>query len=234
MSSRLTMKMLPLSERPYEKFERYGAGALTDAELLSIIIKNGTKDETALQLAQKVLVECETGIKKFSFESVSLNRLQEIKGIGRVKAIQLKAVFELSKRFNRCSDDRIHINNPRQAYDFLMRELKYEKQEHIKVLMLDVKSNLIKAETVAIGSISEVGITPREIFKKPVEFSAANIILAHNHPSGDATPSEADVDFTGKVAFVGEVLGIPLVDHIVVTDDDWRSMRKEGLFPKEL
>ena len=232
--NRLTMKMLPLSERPYEKFERYGAGALTEAELLSIIIKNGTKEETALQLAQKVLVECEEGEKKFSFERVSLNRLKEIKGIGRVKAIQLKAVFELSKRFNRSSDEIVHINNPRQAYDFLIRELKYEKQEHIKVLMLDVKSNLIKAETVGIGSISEVGITPREVFKKPVEYSAANIILAHNHPSGDPMPSEADIDFTSKVAFVGKVLGISVVDHIVVTDDNWCSMRKEGLFPEEL
>jgi len=231
--NRLTMKMLPFSERPYEKFERFGAGALTDAELLAIIIKSGTKEETALQLAQKVLVECESK-KTFSFEQVSLNRLKEIKGIGRVKAIQLKAVFELSKRFNSISDEIIHINNPRQAYDFLMRELKYEKQEHIKVLMLDVKSKLIKAETVAIGSISEVGITPREVFKKPVEYSAANIILAHNHPSGDATPSEADIEFTGKVAFVGKVLGISVVDHIVVTDDNWCSMRKEGLFPEEL
>ena len=231
--NRLTMKMLPFSERPYEKFERLGAGALTDAELLAIIIKSGTKEETALQLAQKVLVECATK-KKFSFEQISLNRLKEIKGIGRVKAIQLKAVFELSKRFNTISDEIVHINNPRQAYDFLMRELKYEKQEHIKVLMLDVKSKLIKAETVAIGSISEVGITPREVFKKPVENSAANIILAHNHPSGDSTPSEADIDFTGKVAFVGKVLGISVVDHIVVTDSDWRSMRKEGLFPEEL
>lgn len=232
-NSRLTMKMLPFSERPYEKFERFGAGALTDAELLAIIIKSGTKDETALQLAQKVLVECEKN-KKFSFDQVSLNQLKEIKGIGRVKAIQLKAVFELSKRFNSVNDEIIHINNPRQAYDFLMRELKYEKQEHIKVLMLDVKSKLIKAETVAIGSISEVGITPREVFKKPVEYSAANIILAHNHPSGDATPSEADIDFTEKVAFVGKVLGISVVDHIVVTDDNWCSMRKEGLFPEEL
>lgn len=232
-NSRLTMKMLPFSERPYEKFERCGASALTEAELLAIIIKNGTKEETALQLAERVLVKCERE-KKFSFEQVSLNCLKEIKGIGRVKAIQLKAVFELSKRFNRSSDEIIHINNPRQAYDYLMGELKYERQEHIKVLMLDVKSNLIKAETVAIGSISEVGITPREIFKKPVEFSAANIILAHNHPSGDATPSEADISFTEKVAFVGKVLGISLVDHIVMTDNSWCSMRKEGLFPKDL
>lgn len=230
MSNRLTMKMLPFSERPYEKFERLGSSALSDAELLAIIIKNGTKEETALQLAQKVLLECDKE-DTFSFERISMNRLKSIKGIGRVKAIQLKAVFELSKRFESRNEEIVHITNPEQAYSFLIKELKYEKQEHIKVLMLDVKSRLIKAETVAIGSISEVGVMPREIFKKPIEYSASNILLAHNHPSGDVTPSKADIDFTERVAFVGKILGIPVVDHIVVADSGWCSMRKEGVFP---
>lgn len=226
----ITMKNLPFSERPYEKFLKYGGRTMSDAELLAIIIKSGTRGETAVQVAQRVLKECTDDGTGFSLDKISISKLKKIKGIGEVKALQLKAVFEISKRLNsRNGSKKTYVKSPKNVSELLMGELRYEKQEQIKVLALDIKCALIKCETIALGGLNQVSILPREIFRTPIEFGAANIILVHNHPSGDATPSNEDVDFTKAVMNIGEILGIPVLDHIVIGNGTYVSMREKRL-----
>lgn len=227
--NKYTMKELPELKRPYEKLETYGEKALSDAELLAIIIRSGTKTETAVDVAERVLNECNMKCNGLSLNNISLNRLTEINGIGRVKAILLKAVFELATRINTETMDRPFLGNPQDAGKFLIKEFINEKQEKLKVLGLDSKGKLIKIETIAVGGLNNVNLTPREIFRVPIECECYNIIIAHNHPSGDPTPSNEDIKFTEFFIEMGRALRIEILDHIVVGGDSYISMRKNKL-----
>jgi len=224
-----TMKELPELKRPYEKLETYGEKALSDAELLAIIIRNGTKTETSVDVAERVLNECNMKCNGLSLNNISLSKLTEINGIGRVKAILLKAVFELASRINAETIDRPFLGKPENAGEFLIKEFINEKQEKLKVLGLNPKGKLIKLETIAIGGLNSVSMTPREIFRVPIECECYNIIIAHNHPSGDPTPSKEDIAFTEFFIEMGRVLRIEILDHIVVGGDSYISMRKNKL-----
>jgi len=211
----IKMKDLPEAERPYEKLEQYGAKALTNAELLAIIIKTGTKDETAVGLAQKVL-KLNTDEKdnlKFLCD-LTVEEFTKIKGIGKIKAIQLKAVCELATRINSVSSYKEkQILRPKDIAEILMERTRFEKQE-----MLNNKNKLIRIKEIAKGGGNFVAATIRSILNEAVKIEAAKIILIHNHPTGDPTPSKQDIEFTKNVEQASKILGIQLLDHIVIGD----------------
>ena len=216
----IKMKELPEAERPYEKLEQYGAKALTNAELLAIIIKTGTKDETAVGLAQKVL-KLNTDEKdnlKFLCD-LTVEEFTKIKGIGKIKAIQLKAVCELATRINSVSSYKEkQILRPKDIAEILMERTRFEKQEILKVAMLNNKNKLIRIKEIAKGGGNFVAATIRSILNEAVKIEAAKIILIHNHPTGDPTPSKQDIEFTKNVEQASKILGIQLLDHIVIGD----------------
>lgn len=216
----IKMKDLPEAERPYEKLEQYGAKALTNAELLAIIIKTGTKDETAVGLAQKVL-KLNTDEKdnlKFLCD-LTVEEFAKIKGIGKIKAIQLKAVCELATRINSVSSYKEkQILRPKDIAEILMERTRFEKQEILKVAMLNNKNKLIRIKEIAKGGGNFVAATIRSILNEAVKIEAAKIILIHNHPTGDPTPSKQDIEFTKNVEQASKILGIQLLDHIVIGD----------------
>ena len=222
----LKIKEQPVMERPYEKLMANGASALSDAELLAIIIKTGTREETSVELAKRIIAE-NADNKGFSFlEHMTIDELMQIKGIGKVKAIQLKAVFELAKRIDRKGTvitNRIH--KPEQVYNLLAGELRYETQEILKVITLDTKKRLIKVDTVAKGKQNSANVDIKDLFKTAISRTASEIILAHNHPSGDPTPSHEDVVLTKNAIDLGEIMDITVLDHIVIGDGKFASMR---------
>lgn len=224
------MKELPLQDRPYEKMELYGPDILSDSELLAIIIKTGNRNETCLQLAQRLLtIKPEDGIE--FLKEASIDELKLVKGIGRVKAIQIKAVFELAKRFNR---KKVEINkvikSPKDVSDIVMSELCDKKQEYLKIIVLNTKNVVIKSVTVSIGALNRNIVQAREVFSEPIRLSAASIIMVHNHPSGDPTPSNDDISFTKKYYEYGKLLGIDVLDHLVIGNDKYISLKEKGLF----
>ena len=216
----IKMKELPKAERPYEKLELYGEKNLTNAELLAIIIKTGTKDETAIGLAQKILklnTENEDNLRFLT--DLTLEELMKIKGIGKVKAIQMKAVCELAVRLNSVSSyNEIQILCPKDIANVLLEKMRFEKQEILKVAMLNNKNRLMKIKDVAKGGGNFVSATVKSVLNEAVKIEACKIILIHNHPSGDPTPSKKDFEFTENVEKACKVLGIQLLDHIVIGD----------------
>ena len=223
----MKLKELPIMERPYEKLEMYGAECLSTAELVAIIIKSGTKDLTSVEVAQELLKDdvMEKGIA--FLKDVSIEELVQKKGIGRVKAIQLKAISELAIRASKpVRILRRKIDMPEEAAKILMPDFKGEKQEVVKTILLDNRNQIIKIVTIAIGGINSSSVEVREVYKEPIKTNAAKIILAHNHPSGDTTPSIEDIKFTRKINEAGRVFGIELMDHIIIGDGTFCSLKR--------
>lgn len=179
----IKLKELPISERPYEKLERYGEQSLSNSELLAIIIKTGTKDETAVTLAQKIL-KTDTGQSLRELQEIPLTELMKIKGIGKVKAIQLKAVCEISKRMSMpINSKKICIKSGQDVANLLMDEMRFLKREHAKVLLLNNKNVLIKITDIAYGGRNFASLEPKEILQEAIQTGSNKIILVHNHPS---------------------------------------------------
>ena len=222
----IKMKELPKGERPYEKLEQYGAEYLTNAELLAIIIKSGTKEETAVGLAQKVLklnTQKEDNLRFLM--NLTLEEITKIKGIGKVKAIQLKAICELAKRINAVSSYKEkQILCPKDIAEILMEKMRFEKQEILKVAILNNKNKLIRIKDIAIGGGNFVSTTIKSILNEAVKIEANKIILIHNHPTGDPTPSKQDIEFTKNVKKASEILGIQLLDHVVIGEGRYVSI----------
>lgn len=229
------MKELPETERPYEKLEQYGEKTLTNAELLAIIIKTGTKEETAIGLAQKIL-KLNTNERKNGLNflrDLAVEEFMKIKGIGKVKAIQLKAVCEIATRMNASTNYKEkRILKPQDIAEILIEKMRFEKQEILKVAMLNNKNDLLKIKDIAIGSGNFVVATIRSVLNEAVKIEAAKIILIHNHPTGDPTPSQADIDFTKKVEQASQILGIQLLDHIVIGNNSYTSIFSQRLKQK--
>ena len=221
------MKELPDSERPYEKLEMYGAEKLTNSELLAIIIKTGTKNETSVGLAQKVLKLRKNDLKDdLTFlQDISIKEYMSIKGIGKVKSIQLKAVCELAKRMNKpISNIKIKIKNSNDAANLLMNELMYEKREKAKVIILNAKNIVLKIEDISYGGTNFAMIDPKEVLYEAIRMQAPKIILVHNHPSGDITPSQSDYNITDRIYEGANLLGIELLDHIIIGKNKFESL----------
>lgn len=222
----MKMKQLPISERPYEKLEMYGAHTLSNAELLAIIIKSGTKEESSVAVAQRILSMDVGNSNSLRFlQDVSIEDFTKIKGIGRIKAIQLKAVYELAKRISRpISNHQVQISSSQDLADLLINELRYEKREIVKVIILNAKNIIIKMVDICLGSANNAILTPRDALIDAVKMSAPKIILVHNHPSGDPSPSKLDIEFTLKLEQASKMMGIELVDHIIMGDGIYASI----------
>lgn len=214
---------------PYEKFLRFGAESLTEGELLAIILRTGTPDHSALDLANQVLSLARyprTGL--LGLYDVSLKELMEIKGIGQVKAVKLKSLTELSMRFARARAQRgLDVKNPATIAEYFMERLRHLKTECVYLVCLDAKGQLISEKKLSDGSVNMALIPPREIFMAALESRAVNLILIHNHPSGNPSPSAQDREITESVAEMGKVLGIPLLDHVIIGDNTYYSFRNE-------
>ncbi len=225
----MTIKQLPEEERPYEKLELYGEKALSNAELLAIIIKTGTKEETSVQIAQKVLSLNEANLYGMDFlKDITIEELMQIKGIGKVKAIQLKAVAELAIRMSKPSNyKKIAIKEPSDIVKIFMEELRFEKREISKVVILNEKNEILKIKEISFGGNSYMNFQIKDIMTEAIKMKAPKIILIHNHPSGDATPSEVDVKFTELSMKVADLLGIELMDHIVIGNGEFTSILSE-------
>lgn len=229
----IKMKELPKSERPYEKLELYGEKTLSNAELLAIIIKTGTKDETSVELAQRILKLNDTDTEDLSYlQALSIEELMQIKGIGKVKAIQLKAICELAKRMSSPINIlKIKIKSGQDVANMFMEELRYEKREIVKIIILNTKNNIIKIEDVAVGGVDFVNVSPKDILTEVIKVNAPKMIIIHNHPSGDPTPSRADIEITNRIYACCELFQIKLLDHIVIGDGKFESIfSKKGLW----
>lgn len=223
----IKMKNLPVTERPYEKLEQYGEKNLTNAELLAIIIKSGTREETSVQLAQKILLLNENRDKNnLNFlRDITIEELIKIKGIGKVKAIQIKATCELASRMNSIDNYKnITINKPSDVVDILFEEMRFEKQEILKVVILGNKNQLLKIKDIAKGTGNFVKASIKDVLNEAVKVQAMQIILVHNHPSGDVTPSKNDIEFTREVKKASTILGINLIDHIIIGGNNYISI----------
>ncbi len=228
MSERYTVAIreMPAAERPRERLETYGPGAVSTAELLAIQLRTGTVELSALGLAERLLSRYE-GLRGVA--NASLTQLSQQKGIGSVKAIQIAAAFELGRRLAALSqEDRPTIRNPQDVSNLLMPELRDAKQEHFKALLLDTKNRVFKVVAISKGSLDESIAHPRDVFREAIAANAASIILAHNHPSGDPTPSPQDKRATRRLAECGELLGIEILDHIIVGDNNYVSLKALG------
>lgn len=229
MNQNNTMKEIPCMERPYEKCERRGAESLSDVELLAVLLRTGTRGENALALSERILYHAgESGI--LSIHQFSMERLMRIKGIGRVKAIQISCISELTKRLAKTSaQELLSFQNPESIAKYYMEDFRHEKQEHMKLLMLNSKSKLLGETNISKGTVNASLITPRELFIEALQKNAVSIIIMHNHPSGDPTPSREDQLTTRRIQKAGALIGIDLLDHIIIGNNCYISFRKEGM-----
>ena len=225
----IKIKELPEAERPYEKLELYGEKALSNAELLAIIIKSGTKEETSVQLAQRLLKLNDTEGEDLNYlQSLSIEELTQIKGIGKVKAIQLKAVGELAIRMFKTSNyKKSVIKEPRDLAKILMSELKFEKNEKVKLVILNNRNEVLKIKEIASGGTNFANVSIKDILAEPIKMKAPKIILVHNHPSGDSNPSKQDIMFTEQLYQITELIGIQLLDHLVIGNMNYTSIFSE-------
>ncbi len=226
------IRELPKELRPRERLERHGIQALSVAELLAIILGSGTQGNSVLDLSREILVRF--GSLERLLEA-SVVELMQIKGIGKAKAIQLKAVFGIALKCKyQEAPDKTQIGSPEQAYALALPDLIQEKQEVLLVLLRDVRGCLIHQEVVAKGTLSEVLVHPREVFFPAVRYKAHSLILAHNHPSGDPTPSEADLTLTRHLIFAGRTMGISIDDHLIVCPHRFTSLCEKGFIPARM
>lgn len=216
---------------PYERFLRFGPENLTETELLAIIIRTGTRDCNALQLAEQVL-----SLAKYPKEGllglydISLKELQTIKGIGEVKAVKLKCLTELTMRMSAATAKKGDcFSSSGQVADYFMEKLRHKKTECVILVCLDAKTQMISEQKLSEGSVRMSLISPREIFLTALQYNAVNILLVHNHPSGDPTPSQADRELTANVKELGDKMDIRLLDHIIIGDNRYTSFKEARL-----
>lgn len=232
MKPRNTMKDMPAQDRPYEKCLEFGPENLTDAELLAVILRTGRQGSSSLELSYEILRLAQSRREGLSgLYHLSIPELMEIRGVGKVKAIQLKCIGELSRRTARQkAKERLSFQAPDTIADYYMEELRHLEQEVLLCMMLDSKNHLLGEKRMFLGTVNASLVSPRELFLEALRFQAVNIILVHNHPSGDPTPSQADVLITQRVQQGGELLGIHLLDHIIIGEHAYTSFReKESL-----
>ena len=223
-----TIKDLPLNERPREKLYRYGVKSLSNSELIAVIIRTGSKGDTAIQLAETIISLDDRGIGFLS--DATIEELTDVKGIGNCKAAQLLAAIELGKRISAYKkEDNIRISCPNDIADLLMEEMRYLKKEYFKIAILDTKNQIITIENISIGNLNSSIVHPREVFNMAIKRSANSIILVHNHPSGDPTPSSEDINITNRLIEAGNILGIKVLDHIIIGDNKYISFKQRNI-----
>lgn len=224
-----TMKDLPESQQPYEKFLSHGVESLSDAELLAVILRTGTRGVSVLALCNQVLgMGRERNI--LNLDRLTLSELKKIPGIGQVKAVQIKCVAEISRRFARAERrNGLSFRNPKSVAEYYMEEFRMKTQEHMLLIMLNTKSVLIGEKVVFKGTVNASIVSPREIFIEAIQQEAVYIILLHNHPSGDPTPSREDIALTKRIKEAGRLIDIQLIDHIIIGDHKYVSFSEKDL-----
>lgn len=227
MEKALRIMDLPESERPREKLMRYGAETLSNGELLAIILRIGNSNENIVNLSNRILKEA-GGLN--GLLTSSSEEFLTLKGIGEAKASQLLALAEISKRFKSFkSGEEYKISQPRDAAEILMENMRYLKQECLKLIMLNTKNVVIALKDVSMGSLNSSIVHPREVFCEAIKRSSASIIISHNHPSGDPTPSSEDINLTQRIKECGKLVGIELLDHIIIGDGCYVSLKEKGI-----
>lgn len=222
----ILIRDFPNDERPRERFIKNGPESLSNHELIAIIIQTGSKNESALSLANKLLVHFD-GLRLL--KDASLDELKTIKGIGTVKAIQVLASIELGRRVsNLVYSDRYCIRSPEDAAKYMMNDMRFLTQEHFVCLYLNTKNQVMHKQTVFIGSLNASIVHPREVYKEAFRRSAASIICLHNHPSGDPSPSREDIEVTKRLVECGKIIGIDLLDHIIIGENKFVSLKEKG------
>ena len=228
---RITMKDIPTDERPYEKCLKEGAQNLSDAELLSVIIRTGNREENSLALAQKILALNYPKKGILGLLHLSMQELMQIKGIGRVKGAQLLCIGELSKRIWKKNShlSEISFHNPLDIVNYYVEDMRHREQELVYVMLLNTKGFLIRDVMISQGTVNASVVSPREIFIEAVKHHAVSLVLIHNHPSGDPAPSREDIRLTKRVKEAGDLLGIRLLDHIIIGDNCYISLKERGI-----
>ena len=228
---RLRMKDMPVEDRPYEKFEKSGAEYLTDAELLAIIIRTGSRKDTALDLTRRIINTYSEGRGLKYLRKASINQLCEVKGVGRVKAIQIKAAMELGSRLIKPAavKGRHRVTSPDDLGELYIEKFRNSGREYFTVLVLNTRNEIIRELNISIGSLSETVVHPREVFSEVMKEPAAAVILMHNHPSGDSSPSKNDKETTKRLVEAGKILGIRILDHVIIGDGNMFSFKENGL-----
>lgn len=226
MEYKVGIKQMPAEMRPREKMQARGEEYVSDEELLAIILGNGTRNLSALDLARQLLVNYK-GLR--NIREASLEDITSVKGIGPAKAISIKAAIELGRRTAMDVKIRDFVNSPADVSRLLMEEMRYYDREHFCALYLDRKGGLLVKEDVSVGGLSSSIVHAREVFKTAVKCSAASIILVHNHPSGDPTPSREDIEITRRLIEAGSIMGIDVLDHLIIGQDKYCSLKEKGL-----
>ena len=229
MKKSFTIHDLPISERPRERLQKFGVEALSAQEILALILGRGIAGESVMVTAQRLLSQF-SNLKGIA--NASMEELSQIKGIGVAKASQIKAAFELAKRLEDYLEtgSKPLVKTPDDVVTLVRSRLKGKKKEHFLALLLNTRNQLIKVSEISVGSLDTSIVHPREAFKEAITASAASVIFVHNHPSGDPEASEDDIKLTKRLAEAGEIMGIDVLDHIIISDTKHLSLKREDLF----
>lgn len=224
--SSIMIKDVPKEDRPRERLLQFGSAHLSNQELLAILLGSGTKEESVMVLSNRVLMHFE-GLKLLN--DATIEELVAIKGIGEAKGVLMLSAIELGKRMNQYkSNDRYIVRSPEDGADYVMEEMRSLTQEHFVVLFLNTKNQIIHRQTIFIGSLNASIVHPREVYREAVKRSAASIIVAHNHPSGDPSPSQEDIHVTRRLVESGKMIGIEVLDHLIIGDRKFISLKEKG------
>jgi DNA repair protein RadC len=222
----LMIRDFPQDERPRERFIQNGPESLSNHELIAILLRTGTKDESVLQLSNRLLTNFE-GLRLL--KAATLEEMTEIKGIGQAKAIQILAAVEIGRRIaNLNYTDRYVIRSPEDGANYVMNDMRFLSQEHFVCLYLNTKNQVLHKQTIFIGSLNASIVHPREVFREALKRSAASIICLHNHPSGDPAPSREDIEVTKRLVECGKMIGIDLLDHLIIGENKFVSLKEKG------
>jgi DNA repair protein RadC len=222
----LMIRDYPEEERPRERLVKEGPETLSNQELLAIILRTGTKQESVLQLSYRIIQYFE-GLRLL--KDASIEELTSINGVGTAKAVQLIAAMELGRRVSRLQlEERYTIRSPEDGANYVMEDMRFLSQEHFVCLYLNTKNQVLHRQTVFVGSLNASIVHPREVFREAFRRSAASLICFHNHPSGDPTPSREDIEVTKRLAECGKMLGIDMLDHIIIGDQKFISLKEKG------
>lgn len=224
----ITMKELPLSEKPYEKCLSFGTEKLSDAELLAVIIRTGTKGKNAIDLANQILNASKTSEGILSLTHLTIQELMQVKGIGKVKAVQLKCISELSKRIAKVKKG-MTFSLPSDIAEYYMEDMRHKEREELILIMMNSKNKFLHDVVLSRGTVNSSLVSPREIFVEALKYGTVSIALVHNHPSGDPAPSKEDILVTRRIKEVADLVGIPLIDHIIIGDNKYISMKVRGI-----
>lgn len=227
---KIIMKEISETERPYEKSYKYGVEILSDAELLAVILRTGSRQANALSTAYRILDAhpIHKGIVGLNY--LTTKELEDISGVGKVKAIQMKCLAEISKRMAKASlKPFISFESPQSIADYFMENTRYLEKEYVYILMFDSKHKLLKDMRLSEGTVNSSLLSPREVFTTALKFEAVYIVLVHNHPSGDPSPSRQDIEITDRVSSAGRMIGIELSDHIILGNNCYVSLAERGI-----